>query len=114
MKSINIGKLNNKIAIWGNIAQESQYDELGNDLVSEQQLFTVWANIESRTGSLLSGRTADTLLSKTTHKIIIRYNKSIKPEHWIMYDGRRFDIDYISDPDFSKRYLEVFVQEVVE
>ena len=53
------------------------------------------------------------MLSKTTHKVTIRYNSAVTYGCWIIYQGRRFDIDYISDPGFDKRYLELFVQEVV-
>ena len=109
---MNPGKLNHRIAIWHNAPMGGQ-NELGADEMAEQELCTCWARLEPRTGSLLSGRTADTMLSKTTHKVTIRYNSAVTYGCWIIYQGRRFDIDYISDPGFDKRYLELFVQEVV-
>lgn len=70
--------------------------------------------VSSRVPVLCSpAETADTMLSKTTHKITIRYNPDIDYSCWIMYAGRRFDIDYINDPHLDKRYLELFVQEVI-
>ena len=108
---MNPGKLNKRIAFWHNVPTGGQ-NELGADEMADKELCTCWARLEPRTGSLLSGRTADTILSKTTHKVTIRYNSKITYGCWIIYQGRRFDIDYISDPDFDKRYMELFVQEV--
>lgn len=109
---MNTGKLNRKIRFFRH-EDTGGVTELGADQMSERVFYECWACIEPRTGSLLSGRTADTMLSKTTHKITIRYNPEIDYSCWIMYAGRRFDIDYINDPHLDKRYLELFVQEVV-
>ena len=45
---------------------------LGTDGQKPELLKTVWANVQPRTGSLLSGREAGTVLSKTTHVIKVR------------------------------------------
>lgn len=109
---MNPGKLNHRITIYHNVPTGGK-TALGAEEVSEQVLCTCWARLEQRYGTLLTPRTADTMLSKTTHKITIRYNAAVTYGCWIIYQGRRFDIDYISDPDFSNRYLELFTQEVV-
>ena len=90
-----------------------EYDEMGNDLVQEQVVGQYWASIESRTGSLLKGRTAETILTNTTHVITMRYHPAIDHACWIEYQGHRFDIDYVSDPDFQKTWMQVYVREVV-
>lgn len=90
-----------------------EYDELGNDLVQEQVVGQYWASIESRTGSLLKGRTAETILTNTTHVITMRYHPAIDHACWIEYQGHRFDIDYVGDPDFQKTWMQVYVREVV-
>lgn len=109
---INPGDLKHKITIWQK-GPTGETTELGADKIEDNAFYTCWAKLESRTGSLLTGRAADTKLSKTTHKFTIRYTNKIAPDCWIIYDGRRFDIDYINDPDFSKHWLEIFVQEVI-
>lgn len=111
MRGINPGKLSHKIEVW-HYRKTGESNELGADEIQEELLLTRWAKLESRTGSLLTGRVADTRLSKTTHKFTVRYTNAIKPDCWILYDNRRFTIDYINDPDFSKHWLEIFVQEV--
>lgn len=108
----NPGGLCHRIEIW-HFIKTGKTNDIGADEVMEEMLMKRWAKLESRTGSLLTGRAADTVLSKTTHKITIRYNPDINYSCWIMYAGRRFDIDYINDPHLNKRYLELFVQEVV-
>lgn len=109
---MNTGKLNRKIIFFHN-EKTGELNELGAEQEVERGFYECWASIEPRTGSLLSGRTADTMLSKTTHKITIRYREDIDYSCWIVYAGRRFDIDYVNDPYLDKRYLELFVQEVV-
>lgn len=109
---MNIGKLSKRIEVWHS-KPSGNANTLSADELVDEILFTKWAKLESRTGSLLTGRAAETMLSKTTHKFTVRYTDAIHYDCWIIYQGRRFDIDYVNDPDFSKRYLEIFVQEVV-
>ena len=109
---MNPGKLNRRIWFYWN-ERTGEQTELGADEMAERMFYECWARIEPRTGSLLTGRAADTMLSKTTHKITVRYDARISYGCWIIYNGHRFEIDYISDAYFDKRYLELYVQEVV-
>ena len=113
MKPVRTGRLSYRITVKKRQKVQGQYDELGNDLWQDVNVGTYWANIESRTGSLLKGRTADTQLTSTTHVITMRYHGVIDHTCWIEFQGRKFTIDYVSDPDFTKTWLEVFVTEVV-
>ncbi len=117
---MNPGKLDKRVEIWGktpveNIAGEPEIDELGTQIYDDTMLAEVWAQVSPRTGSLLAGRSADTILSKVTHKIIIRYSAfpALSVANWIMYQGHRFNIDYVLNPDFRNEYLEIFVNEQV-
>ena len=124
----NCGLLNRKIEIWGKvksfvldehgaITTIQRTDEIGQLLTHDAVLYTVWAEIIPQTGSLLSNRAADTILSKTTHKIKIRYRacfESLKSaENWLIYKGHRFNIDYILNPYFKNEFLEIFCNEVI-
>lgn len=113
MKNIQTGQLRHRVTVKKKEVVPEQFDELGNDLVQDVIVGTYWANIESRTGSLLKGRTADTQLTSTTHVITMRYHGVIDHTCWVEYQGRKFTIDYVSDPDFTKTWLEVFVTEEV-
>lgn len=105
------GKLNKFVEIWKKV-KTGEIDAVGGDETVDTLLFKRWANMEPRTGSLLMGRAQNTMLSKTTHKIIMRYSEEVTPGCWIVYNGHRFDIDYIL-PDFKKEWLEIYAQEVI-
>lgn len=113
MKPVQTGSLRHRVTVKRLATVPDEYDEMGNDLVQEQVVGQYWASIESRTGSLLKGRTAETILTNTTHVITMRYHPAIDHACWIEYQGHRFDIDYVGDPDFQKTWMQVYVREVV-
>ena len=110
MKQLRTGKLRHRIEVF-KYGLNGKRNELGEDEREIVKVGTFWADIESRTGSLLKGRTADTILTETTHVISLRYTDKIDSTCFIKYKGRRFDIDYISDPDFGTKIIEVFARE---
>lgn len=110
---MNPGELNKRINIWGKIIVTTTLKE---DSYEDVCLKPCWASIVPQTGSLISGRPADTVVSKTTHKIKIRYSSypNLKEDNWIIYNGHRFYIDYILNPYFKNEFYEIFVHEVIE
>lgn len=102
-------QLNKKVEIWHTVASTTR-NELGQKPVEDQLLDTVYAGIIPQTGSLLTGRTADTDLSRTTHKVIMRYRDDLTPDMWIMAEGVRYDILYIMDPYLNHERLEIFCE----
>lgn len=113
MKPVQTGSLRYRVTVKRLATVPGEYDDLGNELVQEEVVGQYWASIESRTGSLLKGRTADTILTNTTHVITMRYQPDIDHACWIVFRGRRFDIDYINDPDMLMTWMQVYVREVV-
>lgn len=117
---MNPGLLNKKVEIWRNELTKNEDGELEP---APRMIKRVWAQIVPKTGSLLSGRVADTTLSKTTHQIKMRYStaKGVLPEYWLIYKEKigeevrehRFDIDYIQNPLFKNNELQIFCQEVI-
>ena len=92
---------------------------LGTDGQKPELLKTVWANVQPRTGSLLSGREAGTMLSKTTHVIKVRRKalKGIDDACWIEWvDGigekHTFKIDYILPPN-KENFSTIYASEKV-
>lgn len=115
---INPGRMNKRIQIWKNRRVDSE-DTYCEEVIPEK-IKEIWAEITPKTGSLLSGREAGTVLSKTTHQIRCRYDaaKEITPDCWIIYRDQtgkehRFDIDYLFDPFLSCKVIDIYVQEVV-
>lgn len=118
---MNSGKFRHLIEIWGEadkvikgvdgkpdtIAKNS----IGEPIKEEQKLDSVFASFESKSGSMLYGRPADTKLSKTTHKITYRYLNypDLSDKNFIMFKGKRYEIDYVDNKDEMDEIMEVFV-----
>ena len=104
--------LNKRVEVWHREKSKTK-DELGQYPVEDKLFGTFYAGIVPQTGKLLAGRVADTELARTTHKIVMRYNKNIKEDMWIMHEGVRYDIIYILDPYANHERIEVFCEVVV-
>ncbi|MBU5464966.1 phage head closure protein [Anaerotignum sp. MSJ-24] len=104
------GRLNRKIELWENVKTES-VNAIGQTKWEGRKVRDLWAEVRPQTGSLLN-RTAETKLSRTTHKIIIRYIQDVTPGMWFMAGGQRYDIIYILDPYLAHDTLEIFCEAV--
>lgn len=109
---MNSRELRNRVEVWHNVKVENKLKKKSTEPAKKLAL---WAQIVPKTGSLLTGRQADTMLSQTTHVIKCRYadGKDIEPDDWIVYKGQRYDIDYILNPYMRNETLEIFCQVVV-
>lgn len=104
--------MKNRIEVWGkDFAAEK--NRLGQRPKVEKKLFDIYAAVIPQTGSLLSSRQADTVLTKTTHKIICRYNPKLTSANWFMYKGERYNIIYIQDPYLNNERMECFCEVVI-
>ena len=102
-------RLNRRCVIMG-YTQATEKDVLGQYPVVESEIATVWCGVTPQTGSMLSGRPGDTVLTNTTHKVTIRYRTDLLPSNWLMIDGVRYDILYILDPYLRHEVLEIFCE----
>ena len=107
-----IDRLQHRIDIWEKAPFINELDE--NDY-KDEKITTIWAKIVPQTGSLQKTQ-AETILSNTTHKIIVRYGagKDIKESDFIMFRGKRFDIKFILNPYFKNELLEIFAEQIIE
>lgn len=102
-------KLQSKAVIW-KMETATEKDELGQYPVGPTPIRTVWCQVVPQTGSLLNGRAGETQISRTTHKVIIRYRTGITPDMWLEIGGVRYDILYILDPYLKHISLELFCE----
>ena len=102
-------ELNQRVEIWHSVRALTK-DALGQYPIVDTKYTDTFAAIIPQTGSLLTGRAADTTLSRTTHKIKLRYRNDIKPDMWVVADGVRYDILYILDPNLDHERLELFCE----
>lgn len=100
----------NRIASIMHYAKTEQKDELGQYPVIEAEYARVWAGVTPQTGSMLNNRQADTVLTKTTHKVTIRHMTGLSEDMWLMIDGVRYDILYIINPYLSNETCEIFCE----
>ena len=105
-------KYDKRIEHWGKV---KFINGLGEDDYKDGYIKTIWASIVPQTGSLQKTQ-AETILTNTTHKIIVRYlsGKNIKESDHIMFRLRRYDINFILNPYFKDETLEIFCEQVLE
>lgn len=104
--------LKNRLEVWG-VVTATEKNRLGQYPKEEKKLFSIYGAILPMTGGLLSGRQAETTLTRTTHKIVIRYNEKIKSSNWFVYNGVRYDILYIMDSYLNHERMEIFCEVVI-
>lgn len=95
------------IKVMGTAAEK---DETGQYPAEEKTVAAVWCQVVPQTGSLLTGRPGETVLARTTHKIVMRYRKDITPDMWVEVEGERYDILYVMDPYLKHISLELFCE----
>lgn len=112
---MNAGQLNKRIEVLSQAFVEDP--ETRAEEPKEEVSFGTWANISPRTGSMLNGRDAGTMLSQTTHVMTIRSRGDITPDCRIRWkdEFRKehiFAIDYILPPSGSN-FMTIYVREEI-
>lgn len=102
----------NRVEVWRTVTSKEK-NRLGQYPKEDKKVMEIWAAILPQTGGLLNGRPADTTLTRTTHKIICRYNEEIKSSDWIIYKGTRYNILYIMDPYLNNERCEIYCEVVI-
>nr|DAS71220.1 MAG TPA: Putative head tail adaptor [Caudoviricetes sp.] len=113
---MNRGELRHPIEIWENKITETT-NRVGEEKEAPELVATVFAKLEFRGGGLLTGRAADSVLSKTTQKFTYAYNAYpdlLADKNWIEYRGKKYDILYILNEGERDEYLQVFTEERAE
>ena len=107
------GKLRHKVELWGNVKVQNELHEWEN---RPEKIKTINARIIPQTGGTSQQSGIETIISRTTHKFVIRYlaGKDIRIDNWFIYTGKRFDILYILNPFFRNESLEIFCEEVMK
>lgn len=105
--------LKNRLEVWRNTTSDTK-NRLGQFAKIDVKVMSVYGAILPQTGGLLNNRPADTLLTRVTHKIVIRYNDKIKSSDWFIYNGVRYDIIYIMDDYLNHERLSCFCEVVAQ
>lgn len=110
---MNRGECRHLIEIWEN--QEAETTNRMGDIPEEPICVAkVWAKLEFRGGGLLTGRPADSVLTKTTQKFTYPYYDYptlVADRNWIEYDGHKYNILYTLDEGNRHEWQQVFCDE---
>lgn len=94
------------------LKKDDEENEIGEKDLHYVPVKTIFARIESRVGSLLTGRQADTVVEKTTHKIsypLLNFPEIDKNKHRIEWRKKIYSIDYVLDDDDLDEEMQIFV-----
>ena len=112
---INTGLFRTKVEIWEWVLTDKR-NALKEKIREKKKVKTVFARLESRVGSLLAGRAADTIVEKTTMKITYFYKNypGLKPEkNFLKVNGQTFKIKYALDETCKRELMQVFCSEEI-
>ena len=107
------GKLKHQIEIY-EMRESDEINELGEKKEIPFLITSVLAHVEFRGGGLLTGRIADSVLSKTTHKFTYVYNNMpilIADKNWIQFKGKKYNILFTLNEGETDEFLQVFTEE---
>ena len=106
--NINPGELNKRITIWRPFSGEFETDKDGFKIENDKKIRSCWARYTQQSGNevLAAGST----FSETKARFLVRYSKThpIDEDMYIMYAGRRYEIEYINQYGDSREYLEIW------
>lgn len=98
----NAGKLNKRITF---TAYTETANSIGQTILSEQPIKTVWANIMPIRG--LEQTLEERLRPETVYRVLIRYHRGITPDMKIKYKDKLLHITEIINVDEGDFVLEI-------
>ena len=103
-----IAELNKRIQIIRNTLTEN---DNGVDEETEVILNEVWAKVQNMSGTEVFRSNSD--FSKVTTRFVIRYLTDITTDDYIKFEGRKYNIVYINNYNFSNDFIEIVVELIV-
>lgn len=95
---------------WVELQDKDQTASAGDSL---DEVFTTLATVPARVRAIFGGRVVDNVhdAEVATHTVIIRHRSDTAAWRWIRFDGRRFKVVSVMDPDERGIWLEILAQE---
>lgn len=103
-----IAELNKRIQIIRNTLTEN---DNGVDEETEVILNEVWAKVQNMSGTEVFRSNSD--FSKVTTRFVIRYLTDITTDDYIKFEGRKYNIVYINNYNFSNDFIEIVGELIV-
>lgn len=100
----------------GELRQRIDLQEKSNAPASAGTLtdnYTTVASVWARVNPIFGGRILEGVqdIEKVTHNVCIRYRDDQAAWHFILFDGRRFKVRSVMNPDERKEWLEILAEE---
>jgi SPP1 family predicted phage head-tail adaptor len=107
VKPANVGQMRERVAIY---SQAQAVDVVGDITTTWTQVATCWARMEPLSANQveLAGRDDAT----RRYQMTVRYRTDITTNSRIMWRGRRFDVQGITDPTEQRVFLTVYLSEI--
>lgn len=91
------------------VTSKDGVDSSGFPIASEVVVRTCNAQVTQKSGTEVSRSNAE--FSEVNVRFLVRYTPTVLTNDMkILFDGDRYDIDYINDYGFSHQYVEVFAK----
>ena len=106
------GKYNKHVQIWRSTSHTTNTD--GQRVPVETEYTKRWMGFRPTKGE--QKVIGQQIRSDVTHVFRMRsdrYTREIRPEYWLTFEGRRFDIKWIFDPDEREMELQAECIEVI-
>jgi SPP1 family predicted phage head-tail adaptor len=103
---MNVGKLRKRVQLQ-HLARNQ--DSFGEAVPSYSTYATVWASVEPLQGRELEH--AQQISAEVTHRVTIRYNAAVTPEHRVLYGTRILEIEAVINPEERNEYLVLMCKE---
>lgn len=104
---VNIGDLNKRIKILSSTGDgDDNTDDDGFPIPIETVIHDCWAKVSQVSGTELIKANAE--FTNVSTRFLIRYTpKGIDEDMKILFKGKRYDIVYINNYNFSNEYIEI-------
>ena len=100
---IDVGLMRQRVQVWG--AKPPTPNEYGEPVAAEVRIAEVWAAVEPQGGAeaARAGKTE----AECVYRVVLRHLAWVTPAHWLVWKGRRLEIDGARDPDGRGEWLEL-------
>ncbi|WP_159728379.1 phage head closure protein [Methylosinus sp. Ce-a6] len=107
MKVSNIGAMRERVAIY---AQTQAVDDVGDITTTWTQVATCWARMRPLSARQVELAGRDDAIRR--YEMKIRYRTDITTNSRIVWRGRRFDVEGVTDETEQRQFLTVFLSEL--
>lgn len=107
MKTTNVGAMRERVAIY---SQAQAVDGVGDITTTWMQVATCWARMEPLSANQVERAGRDDAIRR--YQMTIRYRTDITTNSRVVWRGRRFDVEGVTDETEQRQFLTVFLSEL--